>query len=240
MKRALLVGVGVLITVAGVIFTLQGLGAIGGSAMSGVTFWAVAGPVIALAGLAMAAIGLRRRLASLTVRRQAAPGRPGAKIQPPARRRSPPWSRAIIMGGPRLAAALIDAHVKRGDRAQGRDAGQRDRLRRYPAADARDQRGAGDEPVHRAGHRRPQPATGHIAMPGAASRAGRPAVPAFRKLDAVAVLTARLLPAPQHRRVPRVRRVFHHRPARNLVAPPSLFSAASGMGLPRTTARRSG
>jgi hypothetical protein len=43
---------------------LQGLGAIGGSAMSGVTFWAVAGPVIALAGLAMAAIGLRRRLAS--------------------------------------------------------------------------------------------------------------------------------------------------------------------------------
>ena len=64
MKRALLVGVGVLITVAGVIFTLQGLGAIGGSVMSGVTFWAVAGPVIVLAGLAMAAIGLRRRLGS--------------------------------------------------------------------------------------------------------------------------------------------------------------------------------
>ncbi|MGA2829481.1 MAG: hypothetical protein ABSF03_25615 [Streptosporangiaceae bacterium] len=63
-KRVLLVGVGVLITVAGVIFTLQGLGAIGGSAMSGVTFWAVTGPVIALAGLAMVAIGLRRRLAS--------------------------------------------------------------------------------------------------------------------------------------------------------------------------------
>ena len=58
------VGVGVGITVAGVIFTLQGLGAIGGSAMSGVTFWAVAGPVIALAGLVMTAISLRRRLAS--------------------------------------------------------------------------------------------------------------------------------------------------------------------------------
>ena len=69
MKRALVVGVGVLITVAGVIFTLQGLGAIGGSAMSGVTLWAVAGPVIALAGLAMAAIGLRHCLAALTVRR---------------------------------------------------------------------------------------------------------------------------------------------------------------------------
>ena len=64
MKRALLMGVGVLITVAGVIFMLQGLGVIGGSAMSGVTFWVVAGPVIALAGLAMVAIGLRRRLAS--------------------------------------------------------------------------------------------------------------------------------------------------------------------------------
>jgi hypothetical protein len=64
MKRVLLVGVGLLITVAGVIFALQGVGAIGGSVMSGVTFWAVAGPVIALAGLAMAAAGLRRRFAS--------------------------------------------------------------------------------------------------------------------------------------------------------------------------------
>ena len=63
MKRALLMGVGVLITVAGVIFMLQGLGVIGGSAMSGVTFWVAGGPVIALAGLAMAAIGLRLRLA---------------------------------------------------------------------------------------------------------------------------------------------------------------------------------
>ena len=64
MKRVLLVGVGLLITVAGVIFALQGVGAIGGSVMSGVTFWAVAGPVIALAGLAMMAAGLRRRFAS--------------------------------------------------------------------------------------------------------------------------------------------------------------------------------
>jgi hypothetical protein len=31
--------------------------------MSHVTFWAVAGPVIALAGLALAVIGLRDRLA---------------------------------------------------------------------------------------------------------------------------------------------------------------------------------
>ncbi len=64
MRRVVLVGVGVLLMLAGVVFTLQGVGAIGGSVMSGVTFWAVAGPVIAVAGLAMAAIGLRDRTAS--------------------------------------------------------------------------------------------------------------------------------------------------------------------------------
>jgi hypothetical protein len=63
MGRALLVGVGVLIAVAGVVFALQGADAIGGSVMSGSTFWAVAGPVIALVGLAVAAAGLRRRRA---------------------------------------------------------------------------------------------------------------------------------------------------------------------------------
>jgi hypothetical protein len=61
MWRALLVGVGLLVALAGVVFALQGAGVIGGSVMSGSTFWAVAGPVIALAGLAMAAAGLRRR-----------------------------------------------------------------------------------------------------------------------------------------------------------------------------------
>ena len=61
MKWVMLVGVGVLIALAGIIFTLQGAGAIGGGAMSGVTFWVVAGPVIAVAGLAIAAGGLRRR-----------------------------------------------------------------------------------------------------------------------------------------------------------------------------------
>ncbi len=64
MKTGLLVGVGALIALAGIIFCLQGFGVLGGSAMSGVTFWAVAGLVIALAGLAIAAAGLRRRSAS--------------------------------------------------------------------------------------------------------------------------------------------------------------------------------
>ena len=64
MRTIILVGVGVLIALAGVIFTLQGVGVVGGSTMSGDTFWAVAGPVIAVAGLAIAVVGMRRRPAS--------------------------------------------------------------------------------------------------------------------------------------------------------------------------------
>jgi hypothetical protein len=65
MKSSLLIGAGVLITVVGIVFALQGLGYVGGSAMSGVTFWAVAGPLIALAGIVMAVFGVRfRRSAS--------------------------------------------------------------------------------------------------------------------------------------------------------------------------------
>jgi hypothetical protein len=60
-KSSLLIGAGVLITVAGIVFALQGLGYIGGSVMSGVTFWAVAGPLIALAGIAVAVFGVRAR-----------------------------------------------------------------------------------------------------------------------------------------------------------------------------------
>jgi hypothetical protein len=58
--RFLLVVAGLLITVGGVIFALQGVGAIGGSFMSGTTTWAVAGPLIALVGLALVVAGLRR------------------------------------------------------------------------------------------------------------------------------------------------------------------------------------
>jgi hypothetical protein len=61
MTRILLAAAGLLITVVGVIFTLQGVGVIGGSFMSGTTTWAVAGPVIALAGLALVILALRRR-----------------------------------------------------------------------------------------------------------------------------------------------------------------------------------
>jgi len=59
MMRILLAGVGSLITVVGLIFALQGVGVIGGSFMSGTTTWAVAGPVIALVGLALVILALR-------------------------------------------------------------------------------------------------------------------------------------------------------------------------------------
>jgi len=61
MRKALLIGVGAMITIAGVIFTLQGLDYLGGSVMTGVTFWAVVGPLIALAGIGLAAAGLLYR-----------------------------------------------------------------------------------------------------------------------------------------------------------------------------------
>ena len=63
MRRVVLVGVGFLLPLAGVVFTLQGVGVLGGSVMSRVNFWAVAGPAIALVGLILAVIGLRDRLA---------------------------------------------------------------------------------------------------------------------------------------------------------------------------------
>lgn len=61
MQRGLLVGLGALVTVAGVVFALQGLGYIGGSSMTGTTLWSVLGPLIAVLGLAMIAAGLRAR-----------------------------------------------------------------------------------------------------------------------------------------------------------------------------------
>jgi hypothetical protein len=48
-----LIALGVLLFLVGVLWTLQGLGVVGGSAMSGVTAWAVIGPVVALGGLAL-------------------------------------------------------------------------------------------------------------------------------------------------------------------------------------------
>ncbi len=59
MRRALIVGFGVLVTVAGVIFALQGFGYLAGSVMTGTTLWSVLGPLIAVSGLCIVAAGFR-------------------------------------------------------------------------------------------------------------------------------------------------------------------------------------
>jgi hypothetical protein len=65
MKNVLLVGVGAVLVVVGIIWLLQGTGVLGGSTMTGATVWAVIGPVVAIVGVAMVAIGVRRRRSQL-------------------------------------------------------------------------------------------------------------------------------------------------------------------------------
>ncbi len=60
MKNVLLVTAGAVLTIAGVIWALQGFGVIGGSFMSHNSIWAIIGPVVALAGLVIVALGWRR------------------------------------------------------------------------------------------------------------------------------------------------------------------------------------
>jgi hypothetical protein len=61
MRRPAVVIGGVLLVVVGAVWTLQGLGYLPGSVMSGVTFWAVVGPVVAVVGLVIIARGWSRR-----------------------------------------------------------------------------------------------------------------------------------------------------------------------------------
>ena len=61
MRQSLLLVIGVLAAVAGLVWTLQGLGYVGGSFMSGATVWAVIGPLVALAGLALIVVAVRSR-----------------------------------------------------------------------------------------------------------------------------------------------------------------------------------
>jgi hypothetical protein len=61
MRQVLLMVTGAAAVLAGIVWTLQGLGYVGGSFMSGATMWAVIGPVVALAGLALIIIAGRSR-----------------------------------------------------------------------------------------------------------------------------------------------------------------------------------
>jgi hypothetical protein len=51
MSKNVRVGLGVLLVLVGVIWTLQGLGYLAGSVMTGVTVWAIVGPIMALFGV---------------------------------------------------------------------------------------------------------------------------------------------------------------------------------------------
>lgn len=57
MGRWVWIAVGLLVAVMGAVFTLQGVGTIKGSAMTGTTLWTVLGPVIVVIGIAVAALG---------------------------------------------------------------------------------------------------------------------------------------------------------------------------------------
>ena len=53
------VALGAFLVLIGVVWFLQGIDVLGGSVMSGVTLWAVVGPVVAVVGVVLALSGLR-------------------------------------------------------------------------------------------------------------------------------------------------------------------------------------
>jgi uncharacterized membrane protein len=57
MNRTTLFVLGAVLIVLGAVWTLQGLGYLPGSVMSGVTFWAVVGPIVALVGVVLVVRG---------------------------------------------------------------------------------------------------------------------------------------------------------------------------------------
>jgi len=63
-RNWLLTAVGVVLIIAGVVWALQGFGIVGGSFMSGNSAWAIIGPVVAVAGVVVAVVGLRRALSA--------------------------------------------------------------------------------------------------------------------------------------------------------------------------------
>jgi len=61
MKKSLSLVLGGLMVVAGLVWTLQGLGHVSGSPMTGVAFWAIVGPLVAGLGVALMIVGVRTR-----------------------------------------------------------------------------------------------------------------------------------------------------------------------------------
>jgi hypothetical protein len=61
MRKLVLIVIGAVVAVTGAVWTLQGMGYISGSFMTGATLWAVIGPVVLLAGLLIMIAALRGR-----------------------------------------------------------------------------------------------------------------------------------------------------------------------------------
>ncbi|MBM6405434.1 hypothetical protein JQN72_14405 [Phycicoccus sp. CSK15P-2] len=61
MNRTVSLVLGVVCVLVGLLWTGQGLGYVGGSPMTGVTLWAVVGPVVVLAGVALLTVRGRGR-----------------------------------------------------------------------------------------------------------------------------------------------------------------------------------
>ncbi|HET8960427.1 hypothetical protein [Nocardioides sp.] len=59
--KALAAGIGALMILVGVVWTLQGLGYLGGSSMTGDEKWAIIGPAVAGIGVALAWVAFRGR-----------------------------------------------------------------------------------------------------------------------------------------------------------------------------------
>jgi hypothetical protein len=52
---------GVILAAVGLIWTLQGVGLLQGSVMTGSSLWATIGPIVLIAGLVLIGIGITRR-----------------------------------------------------------------------------------------------------------------------------------------------------------------------------------
>jgi hypothetical protein len=59
MGKIVAITLGLLLTVSGAVFTFQGLGYLKGSSMTGSSFWAIVGPIIAALGVSLLYVALR-------------------------------------------------------------------------------------------------------------------------------------------------------------------------------------
>ena len=59
MNKSALLALGSVLVLMGGVFTLQGLGYLAGSPMTGVTLWAIIGPVLVIVGLGLAVRAVR-------------------------------------------------------------------------------------------------------------------------------------------------------------------------------------